>query len=197
MAGRLFFKQLKALLRKHLIVRRFYYIITSMELFAPLLIVGGVLVFFSVIDKSNSTASSSNSTLGPIVYPSPYRTIHFNADEDFLLPFKLFYSPKTVDKELVKLFSSSNNQMVVVRSFDNETQLDEAMKSEIQDFGLDYHSIIGVVFEEVDTNGRFNYTLKIPGSDLVNSILKSNTTFVKSIVLNVTYCFHCFRRIPH
>lgn len=189
MAARLFFKQLKALLRKHLIVRRFYYIITSMELFAPLLLFSGVLVFFAITNNSDSSASSNNPTLGPIFYKNPYRTIYLNAKIDFLLPFRLFYSPKTVDKELVKLFYT-NNQTVTVRSFENETYLDEAMKTEIQNFGLDYHSIIGVVFEEVDTNGTFNYTLKVPGSDLVNSILKSNVLF--NLLQSETYCNFIF-----
>lgn len=177
MAGRLFFKQLKAVLRKHLIVRRFYYIVTSLELFAPVLIVGGLLIIFTIINKSDSTAST-NSTLGPIYYPNPYRTIDFHVSHDFPTPFTLFYSPPDdFYKQLVKSFSSSTNHTVTIQSFINETELDEAMKAEIQNYESDYHSILGVIFEDVDANGKFNYSLKIPGSDSVKSILQSNINF--------------------
>ncbi len=180
MAGRLFFKQLRALLRKHLIVRRFYYIVTSLELFAPVLIVGGLLLIFSIVNKSTDSTSSTstNSTLGPLYYPNPYRTINFNVAHDFPTPFKLFYSPPDdTYQQLVKSFTSFANHTVTVRSFANETALDDAMKEEIQNHELDYRSLLGVFFENVDAQGKFNYSLKIPGSDLVKSILQSNYNF--------------------
>ncbi|KAH9392503.1 hypothetical protein TYRP_005582 [Tyrophagus putrescentiae] len=177
MAGRLFFKQLRALLRKHLIVRRFYYIVTSLELFAPVLIVGGLLLIFSIVNKSTDSTSSTstNSTLGPLYYPNPYRTINFNVAHDFPTPFKLFYSPPDdTYQQLVKSFTSFANHTVTVRSFANETALDDAMKEEIQNHELDYRSLLGVFFENVDAQGKFNYSLKIPGSDLVKSILQNS-----------------------
>ncbi|KAJ6217457.1 hypothetical protein RDWZM_008614 [Blomia tropicalis] len=172
---RLFGKQLKTLLWKCLLVRRFYYIMTVFECLGPLFITTIFLIIANVLSLGSN--SNHNSTQGPIIYNNSYiPTITFNSNYDFLnlKNFKIFYAP--IDSNTTRLFNFIDQENIKLIGCKNETQLDDELMELFQQKSLLIENAIGVFFPQIPSIERnFSYILKLPGDD--NLITITNGKF--------------------
>src|SRR5699024_5994207 len=125
-------------------------------------------------------STNTNTTINPIIYLNPYSTISFNLNQDFPLPFTLFYAPDNssfINYFISSTFTGQNtNSTVTIHKYSDETKLNQAMIDAIKADSLSFANGIGVYFDDIEASksGNLNYTLKIPGSELVSTILKGS-----------------------
>jgi len=174
------FVQLKALLWKSWIIRRVHYISSFFEVLCPVLFM--LLICWTMngltapSDSDDNNSTTTNTTLGPIIYTDAKFYVHYETRYDFATRINLFYAPQSPQTErLMSTFLRDNNTFVTLTAFNTEKDVDiqlELMNKTDQKVGL----YAGIVFENLTpeniVKGHVEYKIKIlTGSQAVQIIL--------------------------